>query len=52
MGTKNNVNTRTPACSSLANNNNGSIGKGVFEQVYGGEDFDSGKLVFGMKGGC
>jgi hypothetical protein len=30
----------------------GKIGKGVFEDVYGGEDFDSGALAFGMKGGC
>lgn len=29
-----------------------SIGQGVFEDVYGGEDFDSGALAFGMKGGC
>ncbi len=28
------------------------IGPGVFEDVYGGEDFDSGALTFGMKGGC
>jgi hypothetical protein len=32
--------------------NNGNVGDGFFEQVYGGEDFDSGKLAFGMKGGC
>jgi hypothetical protein len=31
---------------------NGRIGTGFYEQVYGGEDFDSGTLVFGMKGGC
>ncbi len=30
---------------------NGNLGNGVFEQVYGGL-FDSGVLVFGMKGGC
>lgn len=30
----------------------GRIGEGVFEDVYGGEDFDSGALAFGMKGGC
>jgi hypothetical protein len=30
----------------------GNIGPGVFEDVYGGEDFDSGALEFGMKGGC
>jgi hypothetical protein len=28
------------------------IGPGLFEDVYGGEDFDSGALAFGMKGGC
>lgn len=31
---------------------NGRIGKGVYEGVYGGEEIDSGVLVFGMKGGC
>jgi hypothetical protein len=30
----------------------GKIGPGVFEDVYGGSDFDSGALAFGMKGGC
>jgi len=30
----------------------GNIGKGVFEDVYGGSDFDSGALAFGMKDGC
>jgi hypothetical protein len=30
----------------------GRIGQGVFEDVYGGGDFDSGALAFGMKGGC
>lgn len=29
-----------------------AIGPGVFEDAYGGEDFDSGALTFGMKGGC
>jgi hypothetical protein len=29
-----------------------NIGPGVFEDVYGGADFDSGALAFGMKGGC
>jgi hypothetical protein len=29
-----------------------TIGNGVFEDVYGGADFDSGALAFGMKGGC
>ncbi len=32
--------------------NRGNIGNGVFEDVYGGEDFDSGALTFGTKGGC
>jgi hypothetical protein len=30
----------------------GNVGDGVFEDVYGGGDFDSGALTFGMKGGC
>ncbi len=30
----------------------GKIGPGVFEDVYGGSDFDSGALAFGMNGGC
>jgi hypothetical protein len=30
----------------------GIIGAGFFEDVYGGEDFDSGALAFGAKGGC
>jgi len=30
----------------------GKLGKGFFEDAYGGEDFDSGALTFGMKGGC
>jgi hypothetical protein len=30
----------------------GKIGPGVFEDVYGGSDFDSGALAFGMKNGC
>ncbi|MGA8797193.1 MAG: hypothetical protein WB526_09065 [Candidatus Cybelea sp.] len=30
----------------------GKIGPGVFEDVYGGSDFDSGASAFGMKGGC
>lgn len=30
----------------------GNIGPGVFEDVYGGSDFDSGALAFGNKGGC
>jgi len=28
------------------------IGKGAYDQVYGGEAFDSGALAFGTKGGC
>ena len=31
---------------------NGTIGKGFYEGVYGGEEIDSGILVFGVKGGC
>jgi hypothetical protein len=31
---------------------NGNVGKGVYEQVYGGEEFDSGVLAFGIRGGC
>ena len=31
---------------------NGNIGKGFYEGVYGGEEIDSGVLVFGAKGGC
>src|SRR5579883_366142 len=30
----------------------GNLGPGVFEDVYGGSDFDSGALAFGMRGGC
>lgn len=30
----------------------GSIGPGVFDEVYGGEAFDEGALAFGKKGGC
>lgn len=30
----------------------GNIGKGVFEDVYGGSNFDSGALAFGPKNGC
>jgi len=30
----------------------GNIGRGVFDDVYGGEAFDEGALAFGMKGGC
>ena len=31
---------------------NGNIGKGTYDQVYGGEEFDSGVLMVGVKGGC
>lgn len=31
---------------------NGNIGSGIYDQVYGGEEFDSGKIAFGTKGGC
>jgi hypothetical protein len=31
---------------------NGNIGKGFYYGVYGGEEIDSGVLVFGTKGGC
>jgi hypothetical protein len=30
----------------------GGIGPGVFEDVYGGSDFDSGALAFGTKSNC
>ena len=30
----------------------GEIGNGVFEEVYGGEDFLSGALTLGKNGGC
>jgi hypothetical protein len=30
----------------------GNIGPGVFDGVYGGEAFDEGALVFGMRDGC
>ena len=30
----------------------GHISKGVYDQVYGGEESDSGVLTFGVKGGC
>jgi hypothetical protein len=28
------------------------LGQGVYEEVYGGADFESGALAFGTKGGC
>jgi hypothetical protein len=36
----------------IAPASDGDLGKGVFENVYGGEDFLSGALTFGTKGGC
>jgi hypothetical protein len=30
----------------------GSIGNGIYDEVYGGEAFDSGKAAFGAKDGC
>lgn len=36
----------------IASASRGNIGEGVFEDVYGGSDFDSGALSFGMRGGC
>ena len=36
----------------VAHAGNGTIGSGIYEGVYGGEEVDSGVLVFGMKGGC
>jgi hypothetical protein len=36
----------------IAPASDGDIGKGVFENVYGGEDFLSGALTFGKNGGC
>jgi hypothetical protein len=32
--------------------NNGNIGKGAFDEIQGGTSYDSGKEVFGTKGGC
>jgi hypothetical protein len=32
--------------------NRDNIGPGIFEDVYGGADFDSGALAFGMKDSC
>jgi len=36
----------------IAPASDGEIGKGVFEEVYGGEDFLSGALTLGRNGGC
>lgn len=30
----------------------GGLGQGAYDEVYGGSEFDSGALAFGMKGGC
>jgi len=35
-----------------AHSSDGHIGKGLYEQVYGGEEVDSGVVAFGVKGGC
>ena len=31
---------------------NGNLGKGAITEIYDGESIDSGKLVFGARGGC
>jgi hypothetical protein len=36
----------------IAHASGGHIGKGVYDQVYGGEEFDSGVLMFGVKNRC
>ncbi len=36
----------------IAHANHGHIGQGVFENIEGGSNFDSGTLAFGMKNGC
>ena len=36
----------------VASAGNGKIGKGAYDEVYGGEEFDSGVATFGTKGGC
>lgn len=36
----------------VASAGDGNVGSGVYEGVYGGEEIDSGVLVFGVKGGC
>lgn len=30
----------------------GTLGNGIYDQVYGGEEFDSGNADFGPNGGC
>jgi hypothetical protein len=36
----------------IADASAGNIGKGAFDQVYGGEAFDFGALSFGSRNGC
>ncbi|HEV3276702.1 MAG TPA: hypothetical protein VG860_07775 [Terriglobia bacterium] len=36
----------------VAQASNGTIGKGVYDDVYSGEEIDSGALAFGAKNGC
>jgi hypothetical protein len=36
----------------IAHAGRGTIGQGIFENVEGGSNFDSGDLAFGMKNGC
>src|SRR5579871_4397692 len=36
----------------IADASGGNIGKGAFDQVYGGEAFDFGALSFGARNGC
>jgi len=36
----------------VAHASRGTIGNGIYDQVYGGEEFDSGMAAFGAKGGC
>jgi hypothetical protein len=36
----------------IAHTSRGSIGRGIFEDIEGGANFDSGALVFGAKNGC
>jgi len=30
----------------------GTLGKGIFDEVYGGEELESGAVTFGARGGC
>lgn len=36
----------------IAPASDGKLGDGTFDEVYGGEEFVSGALAFGTKGGC